>query len=228
MVIKPSEFVDKTAKVIEKILQSVFSSEEGLYGIWRPSHCSTFTKKSLESYPLHRKHSSGKDCYESSRGTPEQRYAGIRWQVPTIVTEDANVRLAAQRIAWGKWTGAGQTCLAPDLIYVHRSHATALVKGLKTYLTKAYDNDAIQSNHYCSLIHERHFTRQQDFLQEAKDAGAEIAYGGSADVTSLRMEPTIVLGDLSNTAIMTEEIFGPIMPIMVYDSLEELVTELQQ
>ena len=95
-------------------------------------------------------------------------------------------------------------------------------------MTKAYDNDAIQSNHYCSLIHERHFTRQQDFLQEAKDAGAEIAYGGSADVTSLRMEPTIVLGDLSNTAIMTEEIFGPIMPIMVYDSLEELVTELQQ
>ena len=143
---------------------------------------------------------------------------------PTIIAEDANIRLAAQRVAWGKWTGAGQTCLAPDLIYVHRNHADSLVKELKAYLAKSYENNAIQSKHYCSLIHERHFTRQQDFLQEAIDAGAEIVYGGSADESSLRIEPTILLGDLANTALLSEEFFGPIMPIMIYDDLEELVT----
>ena len=63
---------------------------------------------------------------------------------------------------------------------------------------------------------------------EAIDAGAEIVYGGSADESSLRIEPTILLGDLANTALLSEEIFGPIMPIMIYDDLEELVTELQQ
>ena len=103
--------------------------------------------------------------------------------IPTV-TEDANIKLAAQRIAWGKWTGAGQTCLAPDLIYVHRNHAEKLVKGLKAYLAKAYNNAAIQSDHYCSLIHDRHFARQQDFLHEAKDAGADIVYGVSSDKAS--------------------------------------------
>ena len=228
VVIKPSEFVDKTAKVIEKILQSVFSSEE-VCMVYGDHHIAQHLLKKAWNH-IHFTGSTpvGKIVMKAAAEHLSSVTLELGGKSPTIVTEDANVRLAAQRIAWGKWTGAGQTCLAPDLIYVHRSHATALVNGLKVYLAKAYDNDAIQSNHYCSLIHERHFARQQDFLQEAKDAGAEIAYGGSADVTSLRMEPTIVLGDLSNTAIMTEEIFGPIMPIMVYDSLEELVTELQQ
>lgn len=228
VVIKPSEFVDKTAKMIEKILKSVFSSEE-VCMVYGDHHIAQHLLKKAWNH-IHFTGSTpvGKIVMKAAAEHLSSVTLELGGKSPTIVTEDANVRLAAQRIAWGKWTGAGQTCLAPDLIYVHRSHATALVNGLKAYLTKAYNNDAIQSSHYCSLIHERHFTRQQDFLQEAKDAGAEIVYGGSADVTSLRLEPTIVLGDLSNTAIMTEEIFGPIMPIMVYDSLEELVTELQQ
>tara|TARA_Y100000385_G_scaffold280764_1_gene332431 strand:- start:172 stop:1596 length:1425 start_codon:yes stop_codon:yes gene_type:complete len=228
VIIKPSEFVDKTAKVIDKVLRSVFSTEE-VCVIYGDHHIA----QHLLQKPWNHIHFTGstqvgKVVMKAAAEHLSSVTLELGGKSPTIIAKDANVKLAAQRIAWGKWTGAGQTCLAPDLIYVHRNHADTLIKGIKAYLAKAYNNDAIQSNHYCSLIHERHFTRQQDFLQEAKDAGAEIAYGGSADKESLRMEPTIILGNLSNTALLSEEIFGPIMPIMVYDSLEELVTKLQQ
>tara|TARA_B100000963_G_scaffold140896_1_gene122694 strand:+ start:11955 stop:13379 length:1425 start_codon:yes stop_codon:yes gene_type:complete len=228
VVIKPSEYVDKTAKAMEKVLLSVFSTEEVcmVYGdhhiaqhlLQKPWNHIHFTG----STPI------GKVVMKAAAESLSSVTLELGGKSPTIIAEDANIRLAAQRIAWGKWIGAGQTCLAPDLIYVHRHHTDTLVKALKDYLANAYNNDAIQSNHYCSLIHERHFDRQQDFLQEAKDAGAKIAYGGAADKKSLRMEPTIVMGNLSNTALLAEEIFGPIMPIIIYDSLEELVTELQQ
>jgi len=228
IVVKPSEYVDKTARVMEKVLLSVFSTEE-VCVVYGDHHIAQhLLKKKWNHIHFTGSTAVGKVVMKAAAEHLSSVTLELGGKSPTIVTEDANIRLAAQRIAWGKWTGAGQTCLAPDLIYVHRNHADNLVKGLKDYLAKAYNNDAIQSNHYCSLIHERHFARQQDFLQEAKDAGAEIAYGGSADKKSLRMEPTIVLGNLSNTALLAEEIFGPIMPIIVYDSLEEVVAELQQ
>ena len=228
IVIKPSEYVDKTAKVLEKVLLSVFSSEE-VCVVYGDHHIAQhLLKKSWNHIHFTGSTQVGKVVMKAAAEHLSSVTLELGGKSPTIIAEDANITLAAQRIAWGKWTGAGQTCLAPDLIYVHQKHAERLVKGLKVYLAKAYDDDAIQSNHYCGLIHERHFTRLQGFLQEAKDAGAEIAYGGSADKKSLRMEPTIVLGDLSNTALMSEEIFGPIMPIIVYNSLEGLVAELRQ
>ena len=228
VVIKPSEFVDKTARVLEKMLQSVFSSEE-ICVVYGDHHIA----QHLLQKPWNHIHFTGstpvgKIVMKAAAEHLSSVTLELGGKSPTIVAEDANIKLAAQRIAWGKWTGAGQTCLAPDLIYVHRNHADNLVKGLKAYLAKAYENNAIQSTHYCSLIHERHFARQQDFLQEAKDAGAEIVYGGSADESFLRIEPTILLGDLTNTALLSEEIFGPIMPIMIYDELGDLVAKLQQ
>ena len=129
VIIKPSEFVDKTARVLEKVLQSVFPPEE-VSMVYGDHHIA----QQLLQKPWNHIHFTGSTPVGKIVMKSAAEHLGsvtleLGGKSPAIIAEDANIRLAAQRVAWGKWTGAGQTCLAPDLIYVHRNHTDNLVKG---------------------------------------------------------------------------------------------------
>jgi len=141
---------------------------------------------------------------------------------PTIVCADAKVELAARRIAWGKFLGAGQTCVAPDHVHVHRSLREPFLRALKSSLLEFYGPDPRRSADYGRIAHERHFDRLMNFLGDGK-----VFHGGEHHRQELYLAPTILTEIVPDSAVLQEEIFGPVLPVLEFDDLSEVVTRLQ-
>ncbi len=133
---------------------------------------------------------------------------------PCFVDQDANLPLAAKRIAWGKFLNAGQTCVAPDYLLVHRSVRVEFVEELKKAITKAYGKEPADSPDYPRIITERHFDRLNKLLE-----GQKIIFGGNSDPASRYIAPTLVDANGWSDPIMQDEIFGPLLPILEFHDL---------
>lgn len=133
---------------------------------------------------------------------------------PAIVTEKADLKVAARRIVWGKFINAGQTCVAPDYLYVHENIKPQFLKILIEELQKRdYQHNA---DHYCQIINERNFDRLVKLLDTEK-----IIFGGETNKEKRYISPTVLDGVTWDDALMKEEIFGPLLPVMAYKNLEE-------
>lgn len=143
---------------------------------------------------------------------------------PTIVDETvSNMHLAVTRILWGKFANAGQTCIAPDYLYVHETQYELFLETAKKILSSFYGVDADQSPDFGRIISSAHCARLQGLLPTKDDSFARIAYGGRVDVENRYVEPTILIDVEMNSKVMSEEIFGPILPVFKYKSLDEIV-----
>lgn len=140
---------------------------------------------------------------------------------PCIVDNTANIEISARRIAWGKFTNAGQICVAPDYILVHKSIKDPFIEAMKKQIRKFYGEDPKNSPDYCRIINENHFDRILKLLNDGN-----IVFGGRTDKSELYIEPTIIDNVKWENPIMQEEIFGPIMPIIEYENLEEVIDKL--
>ncbi|WP_373864167.1 aldehyde dehydrogenase [Paenibacillus glycanilyticus] len=140
---------------------------------------------------------------------------------PAIVHHDANLKLAARRLAFGKFINAGQTCIAPDYALVHHSVLEEFLRQLRKSVTKFYGQNPLEHKDYGKIISERHFRRLAGFLREG-----EVVMGGGADEMALRIEPTVLARVDWNMPVMQEEIFGPILPVLVYDELQEAIDQI--
>ena len=137
---------------------------------------------------------------------------------PCIVDSDADIALAARRIAWGKCLNAGQTCIAPDYVLVHRDRKQALVEALAREFKALLGDDPQQSKHYVRIVNERAFDRLTGYLE-----GCNILCGGRTDRSDRYIEPTVIDGVTPVSAVIKEEIFGPILPILTFDATIEAV-----
>lgn len=146
---------------------------------------------------------------------------------PAIVEKKANITQAGNRLCFGKALNAGQTCIAPDHIYCHRKHFKKLIKRLKKAFNKQYP-DGIHNGSYTSLISNTQFARLIHMLKEARDSGATLIYLNEEAISyNKRILPlTLVVNPDSNSRLMQEEIFGPILPIFLFDSLDEVITTI--
>ncbi len=141
---------------------------------------------------------------------------------PAIVCADAKVELAARRIAWGKFLGTGQTCVAPDYVLVHRSVREPFLQALKKSLQEFYGADPRRSADYGRIVNRKHFERLLNFLGDGK-----IFHGGENDARELFIAPTILTDVKRDAPVMQEEIFGPVLPVLEFDDLAETVAQLQ-
>ncbi|MGN7401056.1 aldehyde dehydrogenase [Cytobacillus praedii] len=141
---------------------------------------------------------------------------------PCIVHEDANLKLAAKRIAWGKFTNAGQTCVAPDYLYVHNRVKKEFLHEMKEAIHELYSDNVFDSGQFTKIVSERHFERLVSFLNNG-----EQYLGGKYDQTKLTIEPTILDMVHWGDEVMQEEIFGPILPVLEYESLPKVISEIQ-
>lgn len=139
---------------------------------------------------------------------------------PCIVDETANVKRAAQRIAWGKGINSGQTCVAPDYFLVHEKVAGQLVSQLDACFHQYYGADILACPDWPHIITRRHFDRLMGLIENVNE-NARVAFGGKSDPETLRIEPTCITGVALDDPVMKEEIFGPILPIITYKTLDE-------
>ena len=140
---------------------------------------------------------------------------------PCIIDQDANIEQAARRIAFGKFLNAGQTCIAPDYLLVHKSNIQRLQEHLENYVQQFYGSNPQKSPDYARIIDRRHFDRLVALLD-----GSRILFGGQSDPEDLYIAPTLIEDPGWEHPIMREEIFGPILPMLPFDDLAEVISLL--
>lgn len=141
---------------------------------------------------------------------------------PCIVDSSANIKLAAKRIVFGKFLNCGQTCVAPDYILCEKSVKDRLVEELAKQMKKQYGEDALNNENYGKIINEKHFKRLLGLMNEKK-----IVIGGEHNSETLQIAPTLLDFVTYEDAVMQEEIFGPILPVLTFEDFDSLVSELK-
>jgi aldehyde dehydrogenase (NAD+) len=142
---------------------------------------------------------------------------------PCIVDEDVEIATAARRIAWGKFANAGQTCVAPDYVLVHEKTKDELVDGIKKNIRHFYGDDPQRSVDYGRIVNKRRFDALQQYLQQGR-----VIHGGKTDVLDLYIEPTLIDNVPMGSPLMSEEIFGPILPVITYTDRQQALSIVQQ
>lgn len=140
---------------------------------------------------------------------------------PCIVDKTANLRLAAKRIVFGKFLNCGQTCVAPDYIYCDPEIKEALVAELRRQITRQYGKEALKNRNYGKIINEKHFDRINSLIDPSKTV-----CGGGSNRETLQIEPTVLDNVTFEDPVMQQEIFGPVLPVLTYDSLGGAVTKI--
>lgn len=138
---------------------------------------------------------------------------------PCIVDSSANIATVARRIAWGKCLNAGQTCIAPDYLLVHKSIKAELIEALRREFTSLLGENPKQAKHFVRIVNERAFDRLVGYLN-----GAQVVVGGDYDRAERYIAPTVIDNVSPESPIMQEEIFGPIFPVVTFDSIDEAIT----
>ncbi len=128
---------------------------------------------------------------------------------PCVVLDSADIKSAARRIIWGKCLNAGQTCIAPDYVLVTPKQKAVLIEAIRSELDRMYGPDRLASQDYCKIINERHFDRLVSYLDQG-----QVVVGGKADRATLKIEPTVLTDVPPDSALLKEEIFGPLLPII--------------
>lgn len=220
-IIKPSESTQNIALLLEKIINENF--KENYIRVVNP-----LGGKDTVSYLLDLKFdyifftgsvSVGKIIMEKASKNLIPVTLELGGKSPCIVDNSAKLGLAAKRIVWGKFLNAGQTCVAPDYILVQKDIKEKLLKELKKELLLQFGSDIKSSSDFPRIVNKHSLLRLKNYLNDG-----EIYFGGSVDEKDLYLEPTILTNIKENSLIMEEEIFGPILPILEYSSLDEALT----
>ncbi|WP_434293334.1 aldehyde dehydrogenase [Clostridium botulinum] len=218
VLLKPSELAIETEKIIVKIIKDTFS-DEYIGVITGGIEESTALLKEKFDYIFY---TGGINVGKIIMRAAAEHLTPITLELggksPCIVDKDANIDLAARRIAWGKFLNAGQTCVAPDYLVVHRNIKEKLISSIENYIVEFFGENTFESEDYPRIINERHFKRLEGYLKEGK-----IVSGGNTDINNLYIEPTIIEGINFENRIMEEEIFGPIFPVIEFENIDKVI-----
>ncbi len=223
VIIKPSEMTPHISKVMKELIASVFEENEITL-----IEGAIQTSTDLLSLPFNHIFFTGAPSIgKIVMSAAAKHLASVTLELggksPTIIDETASIKTAAKRIAWGKFANAGQVCIAPDHIYVHKSKQEELVNEFTKVIKSFYGEYANQSESYTCIVNASHKDRVASMIDNAKEEGATVSYGGKVDEKSNAIEPTILTNVKMSSKVMQEEIFGPILPIIPYDSIEEVI-----
>ncbi len=214
--LKPSEYAPATAAVLEKMLDVCFEgrfcrtvtggAEVSAAETARPYDMIFFTGSTAV----------GRKVMAAAAQNLTPVVLELGGKSPCIVDETADLPVAAARIIWGKCLNSGQTCVAPDYVLVARSRKDDLIREMQKAICRFYGEDPCENSAYPRIVNERHFDRLAAMLPE------DPAVGGRVDRKSLKIEPTLIETTLNDQSpLMTEEIFGPLLPIVPYDNIHE-------
>jgi aldehyde dehydrogenase (NAD+) len=223
-VVKPSELAPATAGIVEKMIAEIFSAEyvlivQGNGAEVVPAMMNSFRFDHVfytGSIPV------GKSIYQLAAKELIPVTLELGGKSPAIVEADASLKASARRIVLGKFINSGQTCVAPDYVLVHASVKDKLIAQMKDAIEHFYTSDPSTSYSYSKVINERRFDKLLTYLQQGT-----IIYGGNHDRSKLYIQPTLMDNVSLDAPLMTEEIFGPVLPVFTFNSMEEAIRIVQ-
>lgn len=222
VVLKPSAYSPATSAVIARLVEETFPAEYVAVVTGGRQENSALLRQKFDLIFFTGSQSVGKEVLRSAAEFLTPAVLELGGKSPCIVDETANIRLAARRIVFGKYLNCGQTCVAPDFILCHAKVKDRFVAAVKEELKAQYGDNPLSSTDYGKIINEKHFHRLLALIQPEK-----VVAGGGSDEASCRIEPTVMDNVSWEDGVMQEEIFGPIMPILTYESLDQMIARLQ-
>jgi len=218
VVLKPSEFAPATSAVMKKLIEENFSSEyihyaEGDGTVVVPQMMNDF---SFDHVFYTGSTVVGKIIYKMAAEKLVPVTLELGGKSPCVVESDANIAVAARRISLTKFSNAGQMCVAPDYVLVHESKKDELIAAIKSSIIQFFSDNPEENYNYGKIINGKQFDRIVTYLNQG-----EIIYGGRKDREKLFIEPTVLTGVAPSSPVMNDEIFGPVLPIISFNSSDE-------
>ena len=223
VVLKPSAYAAATAEVLAKMLSATFP----------PELVTVVTGGRAENTALLEQHfdviffTGSTEVGKTVMAAAAQHLTPVALELggksPVILTRNADLALAAKRIAWGKFLNAGQTCVAPDHVWAPSTMVDAFVEEMRKYITAFYGENPLESEDLPAIINEKHFQRLLGLMGEGRPA-----IGGIWDEKRRKISPTVLANVDESHPAMGEEIFGPILPVLGYEDLDALVAHLRE
>ena len=223
IIVKPSRYSSHTSKVLKNLLAKLFPSQ----------YITTFEGGSEMNQELLTHHfdhifftgspNVGQIVMEKASKTLTPITLELGGKSPVIVEAQSNISLAARRIIWGKCLNAGQTCIAPDYVLVENSALKPLIEEMKRAITSMFGSDPLHNSELGHIINEKHFSRLVALLDQGK-----LVWGGQLDPKTLKIAPTLLTDVPLDSTLMQEEIFGPLLPIIGYETFEQALDFIAQ
>jgi len=217
-VLKPSEIASATSRVIEELVPQYFERECISVVPGGVEETSTLLEQPLDHVFFTGSEKVGKIVMNAASKHLTPVTLELGGKSPCIVDKKVDVKIAAKRIAWGKFLNAGQTCVAPDYLLVREEIKDTIISAIREQINRFYGNDPELSQSYCRIINQSHFHRLEALLEDGN-----IVCGGDTDAEQRYIPPTILDNVNPESNVMSEEIFGPILPVISFKTVQEAV-----
>ena len=222
-VVKPSAYAPNVARVVAELLGDIFPPEYVSVVQGGRAENAALLEQDFDYIFFTGSPAVGKTVMAAAAQHLTPVTLELGGKSPVIIAPDANIPLAARRIAWGKFLNAGQTCVAPDHVYIPQNLRDAFVQELAGQIHQLYSADPLTGPDLPKIINEKHFNRVAGLMGSGKTA-----VGGRTDPETRRIEPTVLVDVAESDSVMQEEIFGPVLPVLTYDSLDDLIARQQK
>lgn len=223
VILKPSEISANTSAVLRNMLNSIFDAEFVTVVEGDVEVTTRLLEQKFDKIFFTGSTQVGKIIQRKAADNLTPTVLELGGKSPCVISSSANLDIAAKRIVFGKFVNAGQTCIAPDFIWIHESIKDKFIEILKNTIFSFYGNDIENNKDYPRIINKKQFERLKSYLTKGR-----IIFGGSYNKDTCYLSPTILDEIQFSDAVMKEEIFGPILPVLTFNNLEEVVLHNHQ
>ena len=222
-VVKPSAYSPAASAVIKEMLESIFPREYVAVITGGRAENSFLLEEKFDYIFFTGGKTVGKEVMAKASRYLTPVTLELGGKSPCIIDESANLKLAAKRIAFGKYLNSGQTCVAPDYILCEKSVKDKFVSYIKEEIDAQYGKKPLANENFGKIINEKHFARVCALIDKDKTV-----HGGKSDAASLKIEPTVLDEVTWSDAVMQEEIFGPVLPVLTFESIDEVIDTVNE
>lgn len=223
VLVKPSEMAVASGEVISKLIAATFDPEQVQVVRGGPDVARQLLEEDFDHIFFTGSTNIGKSVMQAAARSLTPVTLELGGKSPCIVDREVDIRVVARRIVWGKFLNAGQTCVAPDFVIAHQDVYDALVVEMKRAILEFYSKDPQGSPAYARIINDHHWDRLNQLLIESK-----VVHGGQVDKATRFISPTLIEAGSFHDAVMQDEIFGPLLPVMLYRSQSTLIRDLRR
>lgn len=229
VIVKPSEMTPAVSALMKRVVESVFPAEEVAVFEGGPEVSTRLLALPFDHIFFTGSTRVGRVVMEAAAKHMASVTLELGGKSPTIVLPSADIAVTAETLAWGKYLNAGQTCIAPDHVYVHESRSEAFAQAMQQAIERLYGPSAETRKanaDFTRIVNARHAQRLADLLEDARSHGARVIAGGGADVAARYIEPTLLDRVPMDSKIMQEEIFGPLLPVLAYSDVDAVIAQV--